>query len=420
MKIVNIRVSDYEKLLKNNNLDSFYQSIPYGNLMSKFGFKASYLGFVHNGLLVGASLILCIPIFMGFKYAYAPHGLIINYRDKSILPDLVKKLRRYLFNQSCLILKIDPLIIKSIRDKNGNIIKSNENIDDIMTLLTKTGFKHCGFNNYMESVKPRWHAELDLQNKEAISLFYGLEKNVRNKLRKATKFGVEIYKDSSNNVEQMYEFIKDKGNYSLRYYQEFKKCFKDEFEIYLAKINTEAYVMNSKSLYEKEAERNDHLNDIIQNEGSRGKDMRVVLNKKMESDKILDSYKKHLVVATNLLKKYPDNLVIGGAIVINHNNKIYLLIEGYNPQYGNLCPGYLTKWKIIEKYANSNIKKFDMNAISGDFTEKNIYKGLNEAKLGYNSDAVEYIGEFNLIINKAMYSLYINTKDKYSLKNSKE
>ncbi len=420
MKIVNIRLSDYEKLLKNNNLDNFYQSVAYGNLMSKFGFKASYLGFVHNGLLVGASLILNRPIFMGFKYGYAPHGLIINYRDKSIVPELIKKLRRYLFNQSYLILKIDPLIIKSIRDKNGNIVKANENIDEIMTLLMKTGFKHCGFNNYMESVKPRWHAELDLQNKETIDLFYSLEKNVRNKLRKAVKFGVEIYKDSSNNIEQMYEFIKDKGNYSLRYYQEFKNCFKDEFEIYLAKINTEAYVMNSKNLYEKEAERNDHLNDIIQNEGSRGKDMRVVLNKKMESDKILASYKKHLVVATNLLKEHPDNLVIGGAIVINHNNKLYLLIEGYDSKYGNLCPGYLAKWKIIENYSKSNITKFDMNAISGDFTENNKYKGLNEAKLGYNSDAVEYIGEFNIIVNKAMYSLYRNTKDKYSLKEAKE
>ena len=178
--------------------------------------------------------------------------------------------------------------------------------------------------------------------------------------------------------------------------------------------------MNSKYLYEKEEEVNDYLNNIIQNDGSRGKDMRTVLNKKMESDKILASYKKHLVVATNLLKEHPDNIVIGGAIVINHDNKLYLLIEGYNPTYGNLCPGYLTKWKIIEKYCKTNIVKFDMNAISGDFTSNNKFKGLNEAKLGYNSDAVEYIGEFNLIVNKAMYSLYRNTKDKYSIKEEKK
>ena len=54
MKIVNLKPDEYEKLLKDNNLDNFYQSIAYGNLMSKFGFKATYLGFVHNGLLVGA------------------------------------------------------------------------------------------------------------------------------------------------------------------------------------------------------------------------------------------------------------------------------------------------------------------------------------------------------------------------------
>lgn len=420
MKVINLKLEDYEAFVKKQPLDNFYQSVSYGNLMNKFGFKANYIGFVHNGLLIGASLILNRQIFMGFKYGYAPHGLILNYDNFEIIPELMKKLKSFLFKQSYLIIKIDPLIIKSVRDKEGNIITANEKIDDFMRLMKKAGFTHCGFNNYMEAVKPRWHAVLDLKNKDSVELFYNLDKNVRNKLRKAVKFGVEVYQDNTNDVEKIYEFIKSKGNYSLRYYKEFENNFKDKFEIYLARINTEKYVMNSKYLYEKEADVNDYLNNVIQNEGYKGKDMRTILNKKMASDKILASYKKHLVTATNLLKEYPDNLIIGGAIVINHNNKLYLLIDGYMEKYGNLCPGFLTRWKIIEKYARTNIKEFDLNAISGDFSDKNKYKGLNEAKLGYNSDAIEYIGEFNLIVNKAMYTLYRNTKDKYSLKEAKK
>ena len=44
----------------------------------------------------------------------------------------------------------------------------------------------------------------------------------------------------------------------------------------------------------------------------------------------------------------------------------------------------------------------------------------------YNDDSEllneldKIIKEFNIIINKAVYSLYINTKDKYSLKEAKE
>lgn len=420
MKIVNLKYDEFEQFVRNHPLRNYYQSVAYGALMSNFGFHPMYIGFSHNGKLVGASLILYVPIFMGFKYGYAPHGILFNYNDFPLITDAIKKLKSYLFRQSFLILKIDPLIIKSIRDKEGNILSQNENLDNIMNALLKSGFTHCGFNNYLEAVKPRWHAILNMDNKDTTELFYNLEKPTRNKLRKAVKFGVEIYKDNTCNIPQMYEFIKNKGNYSLKYYEEFKSKFQDSFEIYLAKLNTEIYVTNSKHLYEKEMEVNDYLNNLIQEEGYKGKDMRTILNKKMESDRILASYKKHLVKSTQLLREFPDGILLGGTIIIRYGNQINLLIDGFKEEFGNLSPSYLTKWKIIEKYGKSGIVSFDLNAISGDFSNDNKYKGLNDSKLGYNASAVEYIGEFNLIINKPMYSLYRNTKDKYSIKDQKK
>ena len=268
----------------------------------------------------------------------------------------------------------------------------------------------------MESVKPRWHAILNIKSKETAELFFSLEKQIRNKLRKAVKFGVDIYKDNTHDIETMYKFIEKKGNYSLKYYQELLKNFGENAELFFAKLNTEIYVKNSTILYEKEQDKNNYLNNYIQDEGSKGKDMRVILNKKMESDRILASYKKHLVNSTNLLGEYPDGLVIGGAIVIKHGNTINLLIDGISEKHKNLCANYLLKWKIVEKYANSNIEIFDLNAISGNFSTENKYRGLNESKLGYNSLATEYIGEFNLVINKPIYSLYRNTKDKFNIK----
>lgn len=417
MKIVNLKYNEFEQFVRNHPLRNYYQSVAYGTLMSNFGFKPLYIGFVHEGKLVGASLILHVPIFMGFKYGYAPRGLLINYNDYKLIPEIVKKLKSFLFKQSFLILKIDPLIIKSIRDQNGNIISQNNEIEKLMNIFKNTGFIHCGFNNYMEAVKPRWHAILNIKDKEATELFYDLEKQVRNKLRKAVKFGIEIYKDNSNDIETMYNFIKDKGNYSLKYYQKFKENFGDNFELYFAKLNTENYVLNSKNLYENEQAKNEYLNKIIQEDSTKGKDMRKIINKKMESDRILDSYKRHLINSTNLLKEYPNGITIGGAIIVRYENTISLLIDGFDNQYNNLCPNYLIKWRIIEKYVKSNIDIFDINAIAGVFSSNNKYKGLNEAKLGYNTLATEYIGEFNLTINKAMYALYINTKDKFSLKN---
>ena len=44
-----------------------------------------------------------------------------------------------------------------------------------------------------------------------------------------------------------------------------------------------------------------------------------------------------------------------------------------------------------------------MNGITGNFSENNPYKGLNDFKKGFNPYSFEYIGEFDFIINPGLY-----------------
>lgn len=417
MKVVAIDTNTFDEFAKNHIYSNFYQTSNYGTLMSKFGLKTLYLGFMEGSTLVGVTLIIHKPVCLGFRYAYAPYGILIDFTNSSLVMNAFKTLKGYLFKERFLLFKMDPNIVLSIRNKKGEVTYENENKALIMNNLKSAGLFHCGFNSYFESVKPRWHAVLDIK-KDANRLFANLDKRTRNKLRRATKFGVEVYKDNSNDVEKIYEFIKAQGRYSLKYYQEFAKDFGDNFEIYFAKLNTALYVENSRRAYEKEMEINEYLNQIIQSDGYKGKNMNKILNKKMESDKLLGAYKGYLVHSTETLKNNPDGIIIGGAIVIKHKNKINLLIEGFNKEFGKLCPAHLVKWKIIEKYANTEITEFDFNAIAGKFSkDPNKFRGLNEAKLSYNSKPVEYIGEFNLITNSPMYALYRNLSPDNNMKN---
>lgn len=420
MEIVSITENEFDLLSSKHRLSSFYQTAQYGKLMEHTSFDVDYIKIEDKGEVIGTSLILNKTIYIGFKYGYAPRGLLIDYEKVDRIPAIIKALKGYLLRKKYMILKFDPPIIINLRDVNGEIIESNESAESIMKALKDAGLIHCGFNNYMESIKPRCVALLNLRGKEQPQLFFGLDKNIRNKLRKATKYGVEVYVDTYNDIEKIYSFIKDKGSYSEKYYEEFKKSFKENFEVYFARINTEMYVRNSSYLYEKEREINDYINSIIQSGKIKGRKMKALLNKKMDSDKILNSYKMHVVRSTALLKNNPNGLIIGGAITIKFNNRQYLLIEGYADEYNDLCPSYLTKWKIIENNCNKKIQFIDFNAISGDFSKESPYRGLNDIKLGFSSNAVEYIGEFNLITNKLAYSAYRSTADKYSIKNEQK
>ena len=74
----------------------------------------------------------------------------------------------------------------------------------------------------------------------------------------------------------------------------------------------------------------------------------------------------------------------------------------------------------IEKFNKEGKTIFNLNGIVGEFKEQNKYSGLNELKLGYNADAVEYIGEFNLIINKMVYNIYKHSLERKDKKKNKK
>ena len=420
MKVVTIDINTFNNFVLNHPYGNFYQTSSYGSLMNKYGLKDLYLGFVEGTNMIGVTLIIHKPVCMGFKYAYAPGGIVMDFTNTNIVMDVFKALKNYLFKERFLVFKMDPNIVISIRDKKGQVLEDNDSKNVIMNNLKAAGLFHCGFNNYFESVKPRWHAVLNI-NKDASTIFNNLDKRTRNKLRRATKFGVEVYKDNSNDVSKVYEFIKANGKYSLNYYQDMANSFGADLEVYFAKLNTSTYVENSRIAYEREIEINEYLNQIIQSNGYKGKNMSKILNKKMESDKLLGAYKGYLVHSTEVLKNNPDGLIIAGAIVIKYKNKVNLLIEGFNKEYTKLCPSYLIRWKIAEKYAGSEYVEFDMNAIAGKFGKTpNKYAGLNESKFSYNAKAEEYIGEFNMITNTPMYSLYKSLSPENNMNNQKK
>lgn len=415
MKISTINEQQFDVFASSHDYSNYYQSSSYGNLMNEHNLSPMYLGFYEGAQLVGASLILYKPSFVGFKYGYAPRGLLIDYSNYRQVNSIAKELKNYLFKEKFILLKIDPLILIEKKDKTGKVIEQNPKKDNIMITLKDAGFHHCGFNNNFESIKPRTVAYLDLEKDEE-ELFNNFSKQIRNKIRKANKFGIEIYKDNDA-LEKIYPFIKNKGKYSLKYYQNLKMFFKDKMELYVAKINTEEHVENCRILYEKELEYNEYLNNIISRDGYKGKDMKDILSKKMESDKILVNYKEYLVNSITLLRDHPEGLIIAGTIIIKENDTLHLLIDGYDKNHSKFCPLYLTKWEIIKEYRNT-YKYFNLNGISNNFDkEKNIYKGLNESKFGFNTLGYEYIGEFNLIVNNPIYTLYRSLITDDSLKN---
>ncbi len=406
MKIVTLTPSQFDRFSKNHRYRNYFQTSKYGTLMTKFGYNIHYLGIVSDtNKLIGATLLLYKQVFMNNKIAYAPRGILFNYENIDNLSEAIKKIKQVLGKQGFMLLRMDPNIPLTIRDCKGTIMNFNNQGDRIITNLKEVGFSYKGKNNKFENEKPRWEGLIILGNNTK-ELFSKFEKRTRNKVRRGLNFGIEVNKDSNNNVDKLYEFIKDDTKKPKNYYEQICNIFQDDAEVYYAKVNTETYTINSRRAYENELENNNVLASEIQNQSLDEKQKNNILNKKMESDKLLDIYKQSLVQATELLKKYPNGIIIAGALVIKYDNAAFIVKEGYDKKYQSQNPDFVIKWKMIEDYTKERLKYINLNGIIGEFEETSEHNIINEKKLGFNTTITEYIGEFDIVLNNFTYNLY--------------
>lgn len=404
MKIVKLTPEQFDNFSRNHPLHTYYQTSAYGNLMSNEGFEPHYYGFTNDqNILIGASLMLIQKLFLKYKYAYSPRGFLIDYDNKDLIIDLTNKMKRFLAKNGIIFLKIDPPVVNNKRDKNGNILRSPYT-NDLIPFLTKIGYEYFGDNKLFGTLKPRWNAILKVTGSSA-TLFENLDPSIKNKIRKAASRGVEILQGNHGDLEIFYKFVAKKHYRKLNYYKKFAECFGNNFELYFAKLNTESYLNNIKLIYEEELQKNEELNREIREAAIKNKISNKLTNSKITSDKVLAIYKKELETATSLFSSNPQGLIISATAVIIEKYGVELIIEGQNPAYKLFYPTFLTKWYIIEKYSKLGAVYFDLNAITGNF-KNNKFQGLNEMKLGYNAEVTEYIGEFDLVINKTIYQLH--------------
>lgn len=410
MKIVKLNSSQFDKFASTHRYRNYYQSSMYANIMVKFGYRAQFLGIVNDqNKLMGATLIIYKEVFMGNKIAYAPRGILFNYEEEADTKELADKLKKVLGKQGFMLLRMDPYVPLTIRDAEGNIMNFNNKGNSIIDNLKKAGFEYKGKNVYFETEKPRWEALVLLQ-RDIREIFAKLDKHTRNKVRRAINSGIDVVKDESRSINKLYNFVGRKEKKPIAYYKTICEKFEDDVDIYYAKINTETFLINSRRSYEKEVEYNESLAARVQDMSLDERERNTYLNKKMESDKLITSYKNNLLKATDLLKSNPDGIIIAGAMIIKYDNAAYIFTEGMDEDYAYLDPNYLIKWQLICDYNNLGFKYLNLDGIAGEFEGENNYKGLNESKLGFNSTITEYVGEFDIVLNSFTYNWYKKTK----------
>ena len=397
MQIILLDELKFDAFAINHPNYNFYQSSNYGKFMSKHGYNSYYLGLSDDVGNIKAATLIIVKNDKSEKrkMGYAPRGFLIDWSDSELVREFTTKIKEFLAKRSFTYLKVDPMIVYKEYNSDGSLKYSNS--DDFVKKMQSLGYTHMGYNNGMEASKPRWNSIIKL-DPNIISLYNSLSKEARYKIKKAAGNGFKVYKGSNTDISLFYNVLNRK-NPPLEYYMDLYQFFNvnNGFEIYFVKLEPVSYVNSSKKMYEEEEQRNNNLNMQMQDFNNPNKD--AIINEKLKSDEMLATYKKNMLEAINLFQKYPSGIIIATLAVIKYGKRVTFFVGASDEDHKNDYPDYLLRWQLAEYFSRSGYESIDYNGMMG--MSNTDYDTTLKKEL--TNSVVEYVGEFDLVINKKTY-----------------
>jgi len=125
--------------------------------------------------------------------------------------------------------------------------------------------------------------------------------------------------------------------------------------------------------------------------------------KKTEYDNLNKKYNEFL----ELNKKYGKKIIMASSMFLLFGHEVLYLYSGSYDEFMRYNAQYLIQWEIIQYTVENKYDRYNFYGIEGNFNkENNDTYGIYEFKKGFDGHVVEFIGEFDLVINKFYYYLY--------------
>lgn len=391
MKIEIIKNTDiYDEFVKKSPYNHYMKYSGWANLKKSLSVKPYFLGFYEEEL-VGSALVLKVNGIV--SYMYIPTGLCIDYSNTDLLNNALDLLKDFGKKEKVSFIRIDPLVIRVSRDIEGNQIEGINN-EFVSETLIKNGFKHKGYGYaYDGSWHNRYTLIVDI-DKDIETLKSNYTKPRQTALNRHSIIGLYTRLGNIDEIKYLMEFEKELSSsqgfkpHSEKFFKDIINNFKDNYRLYITEINL------------------DQMIEGISNE---------LNSKKYAKDKEARlSKEKELFEANELKKEYGSILVVGAGLYLYGNDRSWDLYT-YNKKSCNfLKPIDNLHYFAMLDMKNLGVKYYDMCGFSGSTLRTDPYYGLYNYKKSFNPEFIEWIGEFDYILDKNKYNLFLKSKKGYN------
>lgn len=406
LEFVNLTKKEYQNFYNKHELASFMQTVELGNLKEELGDIVHYVGVKENKKILAATLILEQNSFLKYKTFYAPRGFLIDYHNQELLSFFTNNLKKYVKERNGFRIIIDPNLVYRFRNNDGSIMENDNKDDESFNNLINLGYKHFGFNIYIETLQARWGYRLKL-DKPYEELKKNFSKSTRKNIETCYKKGLQVRKGTIDDLDSMTELFdstarrKDFQSRSLEYYKKMYKHMESLMNIYIAYIDPDVYIKSVKDNLEKEENNNKEILKKM--------DTSIVGNKlksqKETSDNLIKKYQNELEEAKKFKKNNPKGKDIAALLSLKSGREYLTLSSGSLEAYRKFTPKYAMYDHHIKDAYEMGYEWIDFYGISGCFDKEDKFYGIYEFKKGFSGNVIELIGQFELKVTN-VYNIY--------------
>lgn len=412
MQFCELSEEEYIAFSSDHPYMSFNQDYRWGKLKSHTGWQYYLLGVKEDDKIIGATMLLSKPIFLNNQMMYAPRGYLLDYNDWDLLKFFTYSIKEFAKRHHAIFVKIDPYVIAKERDIDGNVIPGGIDNTKAVEALKKLGYKHGGYTIGLDDLQPRWAFAIYLKGRSKEELFKNFEAKTRQMINKNERNGIYVRNIDTTQIHEFYEIMKhtaERRGFIERpesYYRDMVEEFKDNCKISIAELNLDHYLDGlNQQIKDLEKDNQNKQKDI--DEGVKKINVRKTQNKINDNLNNIKRLNKKKTDGEALKAKHGSILKLGGIIFLIEKHEILSLFGGAYDEYMDFLSPYTTNWEMIKYAADNGFAKYNFYGISGKLNDKTdeMY-GLYDFKRGFGGSVDEYLGEFDLIINKPLYRLY--------------
>lgn len=424
-KFVEINSSEIDKFNESDRKGHIFQTSYWAELKKdwKKKFIAGYDN--DNNMVITATILLRKAPYINKYMGYIPRSFTCDYNNKKLLIEFTEYLREFAKKNNISFITIDPDI--HLKENEEALSEGIE----IKNFLKSLGYKNTDSKNF-EAIQPNFVFRLPLPtegNKMDIkkAVFKKFSSKTRYNIKVAEERGlsVEVYDKETLNedvLDRFHEIMVTTGkrdNFLVRHREYFKDMIDYLYphcRLYMVKYSYENdFNRLSEKLNKQEEAKTKAINKIeelkVKLDAETDEDKKSRIEKKLndqdkrlkEAERQIEGFKKKI---SDIEPFKGQEIYLSGSIYLYYGNKAWYLYGASENILRDTMPNFAMQWSMICDSIDLGCDVYDFRGVSGDLNPENPLYGLYKFKKGFNGNFVEFIGEFDIVVDNGIYTLY--------------